>query len=220
MRIVVQLIENYLKQEIPTILITTDNNKYLFNVPSSFQRFTREHRIKMPVGAYYFFTRSNTATITGLTGLLLTMFDRGDSCKTKLYLDEKLFKYMEELRYKMGFKVSPISYCDWNGRLRKGINDFPHIQEMIKREDFADIFNNIEHYINSNIKPENQNDASLNYNYETKVFQNEDLRILPFQISDGEGEYITNYIVQPGPLPGKILAEKLKEFGIKGKAVS
>jgi hypothetical protein len=41
MRIVIQLIENYLKQEVPTILITTDNNKYLFNVPSSFQRFTR-----------------------------------------------------------------------------------------------------------------------------------------------------------------------------------
>jgi len=41
MRIVIQLVENYLKQDIPTILITTDNNKYLFNVPSSYQRFTK-----------------------------------------------------------------------------------------------------------------------------------------------------------------------------------
>lgn len=94
MRIVVQLIENYLKQDIPTILISTDNNKYLFNVPSSFQRFTKDHRIGMPTGAYYFFTKSNTAAITGLTGLLLTLFERGGSCKTKLYLDEKLFQYM------------------------------------------------------------------------------------------------------------------------------
>lgn len=31
----------------------------------------------MPSGAYYFFTKSNTATITGLTGLLLTLFDGG-----------------------------------------------------------------------------------------------------------------------------------------------
>lgn len=41
MRIVIQLIENYLKQEVPTVYITTDTNKYLFNVPSSFQRFTK-----------------------------------------------------------------------------------------------------------------------------------------------------------------------------------
>jgi hypothetical protein len=35
-----------------------------------------------------------------------------------------MFKYMEELRYKMGFKTGPISYCDWSGRIRKGMNDF------------------------------------------------------------------------------------------------
>jgi hypothetical protein len=105
-------------------LITTDSNKYLFNVPSSYQRFTRENRIKLPTMAHYFFTKSTTATITGLTGLLLTMFDRGDSCNSRLYLDEKLFKYMEELRYKMGFKVVPISYCSWSGRSRKGISNY------------------------------------------------------------------------------------------------
>lgn len=77
MRIVIQLIENYLKQEIPTLLISTENNKYLFNVPSSYQRFTREHKTKMPSGAHYFFTKSNTATITGLTGLILTLYDGG-----------------------------------------------------------------------------------------------------------------------------------------------
>lgn len=124
MRIVVQLVESYLKQEIPTILITTDTNKYVFNVPSSFQRFTRENRIKLPTMAHYFFTKSTTATITGLTGLLLSLYERGDSCHSKLYLDDKLYNYMDELRYKMGFKVVPISYCSWGGKVRKGINNF------------------------------------------------------------------------------------------------
>jgi hypothetical protein len=83
--------------------------------------------------AHYFFTKSNTTTITGLTGLLLTMYERGDSCNTRLYLDDKLFQYMEELRYKMGFKVVPISYCSWNGKLRKGINNFQKIIDISKR---------------------------------------------------------------------------------------
>lgn len=34
------------------------------------------------------------------------------------------------------------------------------------------------------------------------------------------GENITNYIIQPGALPGRIISEKLKEFGLKGKAIN
>jgi hypothetical protein len=78
----------------------------------------------MPSMAHYFFTKASTATITGLTGLLLTLYDRGESCNSRLYVDEKLFHYFEELRYKMGFKVVPISYCSWGGRSRKGISKF------------------------------------------------------------------------------------------------
>jgi hypothetical protein len=87
--------------------------------------------------AHYFFTKSTTSTITGLTGLLLTMYERGDSCNTKLYLDDKLYQYMDELRYKMGYKVVPISYCSWEGKLRKGINNFNKIIDISKMENFA-----------------------------------------------------------------------------------
>jgi hypothetical protein len=31
---------------------------------------------------------------------------------------------------------------------------------------------------------------------------------------------VTNYIIEPGALPGKILVDKLKQFGIKGKAIA
>ena len=44
------------------------------------------------------------------------------------------------------------------------------------------------------------------------------MEILPFLIEE-QGELITNYIIIPGTLPGKILPNKLKEFGIKGKLV-
>ncbi len=120
-------------QEVPTILITTDSNRYVFNVPSSFQRFTRENKIKLPTMAHYFFTKTHTHALTGLSGLLLTLYDRGDSCNSRLYLDQQLFRYMEELRYKMGFKVVPISYCTWQGNNRRGISNFQTILDLSKR---------------------------------------------------------------------------------------
>ena len=113
MKIVIQLIENYLKQEVPAVLITTDTNRYLFNVPSGYQRYTKDHKTKFPVGGRFFFTKTNTATVTGLTGLLLTMFHLKGCEGLKLFTDEKMFRYIEELRYKMGFKAGPLSYCSW-----------------------------------------------------------------------------------------------------------
>ena len=42
---------------------------------------------------------------------------------------------------------------------------------------------------------------------------------MPFTINSC-GEAITNYIVTPNPLPGKILNDKLKTLGIKGAAIA
>lgn len=54
---------------------------------------------------------------------------------------------MEELRYKMGFKVVPISYCSWEGKSRRGINNSKKVSELFDRPDSAEIFNNIEAFI-------------------------------------------------------------------------
>ena len=169
--------------------------------------------------AHYFFTKATTNTITGLTGLLLTLYDRGDSCNSRLYLDDKLFKYMEELRYKMGFKVVPISYCSWDGKARKGINNFQKIIDLSKREDSANVFNHIHAYIDNELPKAEQNDASAFYNLQHQYFQNEEIQIIPFFIRS-KGEDITNFIVVPNKLPGKMLNDKLKALGIKGAAIS
>lgn len=126
---------------------------------------------------------------------------------------------MEELRYKMGFKVAPISYCSWDGKLRKGINNFPKIIEMSKSEDFSSIFNHLDEYIDQQIPEIEQNNAKKFLNVEQKFFQNEEIKIIPFQI-ESKGEKITNFIVIPNELPGKMLNDRLKAFGIKGAAIS
>ena len=119
----------------------------------------------------------------------------------------------------MGFKVAPISYCSWNGRLRKGINNITTIHELSKREDFKQIFDNLDKHIDLHIPPEDHNNAFFYYDINNATFKNEQIKIIPFMVEEC-GETITNYIIQPGALPGRIISEKLKEFGLKGKAIN
>lgn len=74
MKIYVQLIENYLKQEIPTIIFTIEKQKYIFNMPTCFQRFIKDHKQKFPKGSVIFFTKTSTETLAGLSGFMLTIF--------------------------------------------------------------------------------------------------------------------------------------------------
>ena len=77
MRIYLQLIENYLKQDIPTIILTVDHldrQKYVFNMPSCLQRFIKDHKQKFPKASNIFFTKVNTSTLAGLSDFMLTIF--------------------------------------------------------------------------------------------------------------------------------------------------
>ena len=76
MRITLQLIENY-QQSIPSVVIIANNQRYLFNVGETFQRFSREHRLKLNKGTIVFFTKTCSATVTGFLGLMLSLVDQG-----------------------------------------------------------------------------------------------------------------------------------------------
>ena len=94
MKIVVQLIENYLSQPIPSIIITIDKAKYIVNIPSCFQRFIRVHKNRFPKGGKYFFTKTATSTIAGLSGLMLTIFESEYCVDSKLFVDRIMFNYL------------------------------------------------------------------------------------------------------------------------------
>ena len=74
MKIVLQLLENYHKQQVPTIILTIDKKKYVFNIPSGFQRFIKDHKQKFPKGSKIFFTKASSDTMAGLNGFMLTIF--------------------------------------------------------------------------------------------------------------------------------------------------
>ena len=122
MKIYVQLIENYLRQDIPTIILTVEKQKYVFNMPTCFQRFIKDHKQKFPKASNIFFTKTNTDTLAGLSGTLLTIFENKFCQDTKLYVSDELFQYLEQIRYKMGFKILPYSYSNlFSAQTRTGI---------------------------------------------------------------------------------------------------
>lgn len=73
----------------------------------------------------------------------------------------------------MGFKVAPISYCSWNGRLRKGINNITTIHDLSKRENFKQIFDNLDKHIELYIPQEDHNNALNYYDINSGSFKND-----------------------------------------------
>jgi len=110
------------------------------------------------------------------------MFGGVGNNSVKLYTDDKMFRYLEELRYKMGYKSIPVSYCSLEGKLRKGLSDSSRIEKLTALQQFDKIFDNMNEYINTNIQKKEQNNAFDYYNPETSKFKDEDMTILPFVV--------------------------------------
>ncbi len=62
------------------------------------------------------------------------MFENGFALDSKLYVDEKMYEYLEAIRYKMGFKLIPYSYCSWHGKYRLGIKEKEKIFEIFENK--------------------------------------------------------------------------------------
>lgn len=74
MKVRIRLIQNYVFQDFPSIIVNCDDARYVFNVPSTFQRFYRDHKIYLRKISNHFFTKTSAQTIAGLNGLMLTKF--------------------------------------------------------------------------------------------------------------------------------------------------
>lgn len=61
----------------PSVLLFFDHQRYLFNAGDGFQRFCVEHGVRMSRLDSVMLTRSATATVGGLSGMLLSMVQEG-----------------------------------------------------------------------------------------------------------------------------------------------
>jgi hypothetical protein len=176
--------------------------------------------MKFQKGARIFFTKTSTETIAGLTGMMLTMFENGSAATdTKMYVDDKMYDYLESMRYKMGFKFMLYSYCSWSGEKRLGIRDKENVLKIFENKaEYSKIFANLQSYIEQNLKQEEINNPLLHFDHTNKSFKDEEIRMIPFT-TKSQGELITNFICIPNKLPGKVNAKKLKDLGIEPKKI-
>lgn len=121
-----------------------------------------------------------------------------------------MYEYLEAIRYKMGFKLMPYSYCSWSGLNRLGIRDKETIFKIFEnKNEYYKIFANLQEYIEKNLKQEEINNCLVNYDQEGKAFKDEQIKIVPFT-TNSQNEVITNFICIPNKLVGKVNAKKLK----------
>ena len=82
----------------------------------------------MPHYGNFFFTKICPTSMAGLTGYLLGIYQFLDYSKLRLYLEDRLYNYMEDMRYLSGHRMLAVSYATWNGKCRKGTQDHELIE--------------------------------------------------------------------------------------------
>lgn len=101
----------------PSIVCSFDNARYVFNVPDGFQRYIKEHKVKMGTGATFMITRLCTTRICGLFGYIQTLVAERAALGCKIYGPLGVTALFNTLRYNDigGYKTLPYSVQEYNG---------------------------------------------------------------------------------------------------------
>lgn len=182
-----QIIQNHSSQSLPTILIQTQNTKYFFNVPETFQRFMASHRLKFAKESKIFLTRLHPLSITGLFGVLLTSYSFNVCEGVKIYGPRGLSQYLDSIRFIMGFKILPFScfnFGDVKGEEERliGVKDINQINQIVERKDYKNIFFNFKNYLAK--YPEfKTNDAMSLVDKTGGFYKDDNLSIIPIVVT-------------------------------------
>ena len=154
MKYALQIIEGYHLQKIPAIILSCENQKYFFNIPETTQRFSKEHSLKFISGSNIFLTQLSTHHITGMYGLLLTLFEHKMCFGSKIYGPPGLCDYLDSIRFLMGFRLLPYSIYDFGPHEKKilVVNNVQILEKITSHPKFNTIFYNINRYLSEEQK--------------------------------------------------------------------
>lgn len=63
---------------------------------------------------------------------MLTIFESKLCQDTKLYVSDAMYHYLEQVRYKMGFKILPYSYSNLLSKeTRSGVKNVDKVYELL-----------------------------------------------------------------------------------------
>ncbi|ETO77223.1 hypothetical protein F442_07547 [Phytophthora nicotianae P10297] len=177
----------------PSLLLSTETRRFLFNVGDGTQRLCMEHHVRLAKLQHVFLTELRSHTVGGLPGMVLTVSDTGKSGlhvhgppNTKQYLKAtRHFLYRPEFKLEAS-EVLPISPED----KEKGVKSCYEDDEVVVHAVAV-------------AKPRAGAKRKLNES----------------PTSEGEETHVSvSYVVETRPQRGKFLVEKAKALGVpKGK---
>ena len=116
MKVAIRFLTAHLSQKLPAIYIDINgrnNYKYIINAPAHTQRFLKQNGNDPHPHHVFLFTTTETDTISGLTSMMFNKPPPFHGSLSKIYGDAQLLKYLDELKYKLGYNVANFSYCSW-----------------------------------------------------------------------------------------------------------
>ena len=91
-----------------------------------------------------FFTKYNSEAMGGIISTMLDIFSQNKSYGTSFYTNESMFKYLEELKYFLGYRILPFSYCNMfsPNNVKLGLKNQSQFEELIENRD-VDLFSQV-----------------------------------------------------------------------------
>ena len=133
MKVALRFLSSHPQQKIPAIYLdinARNHYKYIINAPAHTQRFLKQNYIDPHPHHVFLFTTTETDTISGLSSMMFNKPPPFYGSHSKIYGDSRLFKYLDELKYKLGYCIANFSYCSWEGQSRLGVSSAESIRKM------------------------------------------------------------------------------------------
>jgi len=223
MRISFQIIQTYPCQSVPTIFINFESRKYFFNAPETLQRFAGEHWVRTKKGSRIFFTQLNTDHITGVFGLLLTLYE------TKLAYDVQLFgppgftDYMDSIRFLFGMRILPYSIFDFSNSNKKllGIKNPAFMEQVLSLPGYNKLFWNMNEYLFTRQKESAGDINDPEKSIQDGSYKDENIEIHPIILLPSPSDRVAiSYVCISNSIPGKVNQQKVKALKVPHKFIS
>jgi len=231
MKILYKVIRNHRRQGVPSVYIQVENEKYLFNVPETTQRFFKEHGLKFSKDMKFFFSRLTTNHLMGVVGLFLTLFQQQTATGSIVYGPRGICQFFRDVRYMMGIKLNFYAIASIEDSFEQeiaAVRDAEYLGELVERKDAMEVFMDWEKSCRDGLLDEKRllraserlGDQSCHEYFSTQdgldhgfsIYSDELVEVCFIRL----GKDASAYVFIPKNIPGSFDQAKLLKFGITG----